>query len=142
MLATVDVADEAAHDRGQFGPHCHFSAGVPDCLKTGSFASDTAIGSHLHEAVAHHRHDTMRRIPGGGDRADDRDAAGPGERLPAIGSDVAFRCTLARPSCERSGVSRYGTTWRSENAGRAVTAQSAIAADCEHAHAMGVAMTG
>jgi sugar lactone lactonase YvrE len=36
----------------------------------------------------------------------------------------------------------HGGRWRSENAGRAVTAQSAMAADCEHAHAMGVAMTG
>ena len=42
------------------------------------------------EPVAHRRDHGVRRIPCRGDGGDDHDAAGPGQRLAAIGADVAF----------------------------------------------------
>ena len=86
----VHVLDQGADRSGQFLPHPDLAAGVADRTAPGLPAPGAGPQPQQGEPVAHGRDHRVRRIPCGGDGGDDHDAAGPGQRLAAIGPDVAF----------------------------------------------------
>src|SRR5262249_4594096 len=78
------------HRVGEFGAHPDLDAGVAHGLAASVAAAVVVAGeTYEHEPVAHRRHDGVRAIPGGRHAADEYQPAAPGERLAAVGADVA-----------------------------------------------------
>src|SRR5262249_16910628 len=96
ILGPGGGVDQSADRRCELPAHATLPAGVAAGLPRGADASLRVlrVGAHDDEAVAHNGDDAMRRVPGGGAGADDGDAAGPGERAPAAGADVALPLTV------------------------------------------------
>ena len=70
--------------------HGDFMTDVLNGAPASSEAAHARVGAYQHEAIAHGRNHAVRGIPSGRDGANDSEPSFPGERLAAIGADVAL----------------------------------------------------